>query len=84
VPTEADCPEGAWIGPGVSCTPDPCWDAFGACCFPDGTCEIHTVVGCAEAGGEWMGLGVNCYPDPCEEPTPVEQTTWGRLKQRYR
>ena len=55
----------------------------GACCFPDGHCEVLLPTACAEAGGQYYGDGTDCDPNPCP-PTPVEATNWGRIKAVYR
>ena len=65
----------------------------GACCAPTGTCTVTTQPACS---GTWTATGV-CDPNPCQQPltesglsltnsqpTPVEKTSWGRLKQHYR
>ncbi len=79
---EENC-EGTWLGAGVSCDPDPCSQAPGACCFDDGTCRLLPAAECLGAGGEWQGAAIGCEPNPCV-PVPVEATTWGKLKARYR
>lgn len=55
----------------------------GACCFADGTCQELPGESCAGTGGMWLGPETGCDPNPCDS-TPVEQTTWGRVKDRYR
>ncbi|MBT8485578.1 MAG: hypothetical protein KJO43_08355, partial [Phycisphaerae bacterium] len=40
----------------------------GACCAPDGTCEVATAAGCAFSGGVFQGDGTNCDPNPCPQP----------------
>lgn len=37
----------------------------GACCAPDGSCELSNVVLCQ---GEFLGNGVPCDPNPCTQP----------------
>jgi hypothetical protein len=60
------------------------WDIPpGACCFPDGHCEIIHVDFCSEAGGVTQGPCVPCDPNPCV-PTPVLEQTWGAIRARYR
>jgi hypothetical protein len=60
------------------------WDIPpGACCFPDGHCEIIHVDFCAEAGGVTEGPCVPCDPNPCS-PTPTPEGSWGAIKARYR
>ncbi len=57
-------------------------EPVGACCVAD-TCRLLPASGCAETGGDYQGDGESCFPDPCTE-TPVERTTWGRIKAAYR
>jgi len=42
---------------------------FGACCFPDGSCQtmIRPEI-CQTAGGEFQGFGTLCHPNPCPQP----------------
>jgi len=54
----------------------------GACCFPTGLCQILTQEMCLAQGGQFY-VGVPCEPDPCHG-TPVERTTWGKIKNSYR
>ena len=44
-------------------------DPTGACCFPDGSCQVLTAVDCAAAGGVYQGDDVPCDPNPCPLPT---------------
>ncbi|MDM7913748.1 MAG: hypothetical protein ACE15D_00600 [Candidatus Eisenbacteria bacterium] len=37
----------------------------GACCYPDGTCEVLEQTACT---GDFMGEGTTCDPNPCEQP----------------
>lgn len=55
----------------------------GACCFADGTCLVLGQTACGEQGGNYMGNGTTCDPNECQ-PTPVQPTTWGRIKASYR
>jgi len=54
----------------------------GACCDAEG-CRLETAGDCAASGGFYLGDEVGCYPDPCV-PIPVERTTWGQIKARFR
>jgi hypothetical protein len=56
---------------------------IGACCTHAG-CMMSSPASCEQHGGTWMGDGTDCSPDPCSPPTPVERTTWGRIKSGYR
>ncbi|MBD3237569.1 MAG: hypothetical protein GF330_12755 [Candidatus Eisenbacteria bacterium] len=39
-----------------------------ACCFPDGSCALHTSAACGDLGGEWMPEWNQCDPNPCPMP----------------
>jgi hypothetical protein len=54
-----------------------------ACCFDDGHCEFTTVEACREAGGYPQGVGTTCETITCQT-TPVQKTTWGRIKGLFR
>jgi hypothetical protein len=84
--TEAECAGlcGMWIGEGYSCDPNPCPPLAGsACCLPNGTCVLHWPNVCECIGGVPIPQIFSCDPDPCGG-TPVEETTWGRIKARHR
>lgn len=55
----------------------------GACCFETRGCLVGTPADCAAVGGAYMGDGTLCEPDPCGA-TPVERTTWGKVKSLFR
>ena len=38
----------------------------GACCLPDGSCQIETSPQCAALGGGFLGPDVTCSPNPCD------------------
>lgn len=82
--TQAECDSlgGYWGGEGSTCEPLPC-PLLSACCFPDGTCDFVHEHDCVAAGGEWIPPCVICDPNPCE-PVPLEQTSWGTIKAKYR
>lgn len=46
-----------------------CVEGFGACCLPDGSCEMMFVDNCIAAGGTYRGDGVNCSGANCPTPT---------------
>jgi spore coat protein A len=50
----------------VTYTPPP---ASGACCQPDGTCQVMTSAACTTAGGTYQGNGTDCTPNPCPQPS---------------
>ncbi len=58
-------PSGDWIlrvrWRPVSCTP-----GVGACCMPNGTCELTTTVDCGANGGMYQGDGTLCEFVECE------------------
>jgi hypothetical protein len=55
----------------------------GACCYQSGLCVVEASESCAEENGTYMGDDTVCVPNPCV-PTPVERTSWGRIKARFR
>lgn len=38
----------------------------GACCMPDGMCEVNSEGECIAMGGSWQGAGTDCSSAPCE------------------
>lgn len=76
------CGSAGGIFLGGACQPNPCPQppSEGACCM-GAECFVYTAEQCAQVLGEFLGTGVPCNPNPC--PTPVQITTWGRLKQQY-
>ena len=68
VTTQANC-TGNWLGAGTVCSPNPCPQPTGACCFHDGSCQILTSAACAGQGGTYQGNGTSCSPNPCPQPT---------------
>jgi hypothetical protein len=60
------------------------WDfPPGACCFPDGSCEVVSFDSCEPSGGVSHGPCSVCDPNPCV-PTPARESSWGAIKARYR
>jgi hypothetical protein len=53
----------------------------GACCF-DSYCFIMLEEDCWAQGGIWVGGP--CDPNPCAGGSPVQETTWGKIKRIYR
>lgn len=83
---QAECVElcGLWFGEDVSCDPNPCPPLAGsACCLPDGTCELHWPNVCECLGGVTLLEIFTCDPNPCDG-TPIEETSWGRIKAIHR
>jgi hypothetical protein len=66
----------------LDCPPYGCY--WGACCV--GTnCYFDWSGGsqCFIDGGVYQGDGTDCDPNPCEE-TPIQPTTWGRIRTMFR
>lgn len=83
---EADCDlsQGTYQGDDTSCDPNPCPPPpTGACCSEDGTCEVLSLVDCESASGQYLGDDVACEPNPCVI-TPIEERSWGQIKNGYR
>lgn len=60
---------GTWLGPSVTCTPDPCGTATtGACCFVDGSCLELTQNDCVGQGGTYTSDGQTCELTDCPQP----------------
>ncbi len=59
-------------------------DCFGACCKCDGECVEVTPAVCDEVGYSFLGLGTHCAGVQCGNPSAVEKTTWGAIKDNYR
>ncbi|MGD9689442.1 MAG: hypothetical protein AB7K52_07455 [Phycisphaerales bacterium] len=61
-------PHGDWVmratWSSLSCTP-----GVGACCFPDGTCQVLAVNDCTGLGGDYAGDGLDCASANCPQPT---------------
>ncbi|MBK8232416.1 MAG: choice-of-anchor L domain-containing protein [Candidatus Eisenbacteria bacterium] len=51
--TNGDCfaNGGTYLGDFSSCSPNPCGTGFGACCFPDLSCEVEDPDLCGQNGG---------------------------------
>lgn len=66
----------------AECEPNPCPLLSGACCVPPSyECVMLSLEDCIALNGEiW---DVSCDPDPCPASTPVERSTWGKIKARY-
>jgi len=54
----------------------------GACCLEAYECALVPQVECDQMGGVF--LGGPCDPNPCEQYSPVEESSWGRIKAIYR
>jgi hypothetical protein len=74
-------PCGVQMGPlGIGCQAPP---PTGACCLPGGGCLVADEASCAALSGSYLGDQTGCVPSPCH-PTPVQPTTWGRIKASFR
>ena len=61
---------GGYFGGGASACADldpTCQDITGACCHPDGTCELTTNPACFDT---WLGPNSQCFTCPCVVPCP--------------
>jgi hypothetical protein len=69
-------PSGDWVmrvtWSGVNCAP-----GTGACCMPNGTCDIMTAENCTNAGGTYRGDGTACATANCPVPTGACCTATG-------
>jgi hypothetical protein len=43
----------------------------GACCFPDGSCQVLPALDCQAGGGVYQGDGTNCVEANCPPPAPT-------------
>ena len=82
---ESECqgPDYVWMGL-PSCDPNPCDcpPPIAVCCDPQtGDCQLLHEWECT---GVWYPDLHICDPNPCEQPVPAEESSWGRVKQRYR
>ena len=72
----------SWSGAFFNVNYDEC---YGACCKCDGECVEVTPAACSQfLGAIFMGLGSHCDQVQCGEPSAVEKTTWGAVKDKYR
>ena len=85
---ELECfPPNQWHSDWLACIPNPCPQPpppplLGACCLGE-VCTMRTMEDCVAQGGIWTG-SPTCDPNPCLFPTPVERSSWGRIKASYR
>ena len=83
VVAQIDCPFD-WLGADVPCNVETCPPPppTGGCCdHATGNCTITTEADCAFT---WLGVDVPCNLETCEPPTPTQDSSWGRIKSRYR
>lgn len=55
----------------------------GACCLPEGDCQVVAPDVCEALDGRYVGSDVDCDPNPCD-PVPSVPVTWGRIKAGHR
>ncbi len=68
VTTQAAC-TGTWTN-GGECTPNPCAQPTGACCYPTNTaCFVLPQAQCVAEGGTFQGFGSTCAVVSCPGPT---------------
>jgi hypothetical protein len=66
VTSEAQC-NGTFLGNGTTC-PSTC-PLPGACCYPNGTCQMATVLGqCLDTDGVYQGDNTTCGTASCAQP----------------
>jgi hypothetical protein len=85
ITTMEDCAAqgGFYMGDGTTCDPNLCSSPpIGACCV-EYVCTIEYSWTCEEMGGTYYGDCSDCDPTPCPPPTPVEDSSWGRIKSRF-
>jgi len=65
--SECSIQGGSYEGDGTTCSPNPCPQPTGACCFADATatCSEVTEVSCTGGGGSFEGPLTTCTPNPC-------------------
>jgi hypothetical protein len=61
---------GAAAGGGETVLDLECLFGTGACCFPDGSCDVLDINDCLSQGGAFEGDGTSCDPNPCPQPVP--------------
>lgn len=61
-------PSGDWVIR-VTYTPTSCPPVSGACCLPNGNCEVMFNTTCTQQGGTFQGEGTNCGQVNCPLPT---------------
>ncbi|MEZ4647580.1 MAG: hypothetical protein R3E97_02130 [Candidatus Eisenbacteria bacterium] len=60
-----------------------CRQDTAVCCTADGRCVLMTVDACERDGGTFLANETTCDPSPCA-PSPVQESSWGGIKSRYR
>lgn len=72
---------GVWLIYQTCTPPSPCGPRAVCCYFS--TCVIYTFEECEYLGGTWHEEWESCDPNPCI-PSPIHETSWGKLKAIYR
>jgi hypothetical protein len=49
----------------------------GACCYPDGSCDVQFALDCQAGGGVYQGDGTNCAQVNCGPPDPTGACCFG-------
>lgn len=66
--SQSQC-SGAYQGDNTTCSPNPCPQPSGACCLPDGSCEVRESTNCTGTGFIFRGGGSVCASANCPLPT---------------
>lgn len=64
-PTSCSGAGGTFQGAGTTCAESECDPDLGACCFPNGFCDLETEVDCENNGGTFAGLNTTCNLTTC-------------------
>jgi hypothetical protein len=75
-------PPAVFDGVGTRCSNSPCAEPVGACCVEGEACFVSPESSCL--GGEWLGGQNKDCRDPMICSLPVQPTTWGQIKARYK
>ncbi|MFN0133398.1 MAG: GC-type dockerin domain-anchored protein [Phycisphaerales bacterium] len=62
-------PRGDWIMRATWSSVLGCTPGVGACCKPDGTCEVLAVAACQQISGTYRGDGTSCATANCPQPS---------------
>jgi len=57
---------GTFLGTFIDCSPNPCPQPEGACCFSDATCAVLAAEQCALQGGSYQGDNTLCSGVTCQ------------------
>jgi len=59
---------GDWVM-NVSWAPINCTSGIGACCLPNGSCQVTTTANCSSLSGTYQGDNTTCQQVSCPQPT---------------